>query len=367
MGTASIHGNQHNIFSSIGKNTKTEEHIGLHSGEKISFSSITNDIDEKFQYLKMQIDSGIIVEKKSIDQRSINIDQRLNPLSPQRINQFEKNVGNGVESAKLAKKYLNDLENKRALPEPAAKLVTMMKQYMGLQRLANALKNDNDNDFVALLTAAKNQPSTLDELAKILQEAGDDKNKIASFLEDIEGLPKDEQELYDMMKTLRYEPGKLKEKLRQAQNLPDLTKEEKNSLFNKIENHLREFELKDGGRIAASLNSLNAASLSDNPTTFIESFTDLVQGSEDFSRALQSLLQNYSPDELVKVLPLIKQALADDLAADPRSTDKIKLTALISEMSFMHISATLLELTKNLIKEINRIFRFDQKVSHGTR
>ena len=363
MGTTNIQGNQRNATPASISSSKNAQAIGLLHGEKIQVSSI--DIDEKFENLERKLGLGIIFSDKPIDKRIIKIDQPLIPLSTAKINQFEKNIGNGVESTKLAKKFLQDLEKKAALPEPAAKLITMMKQYMGLQRLANALKSNDDN-FIALLTPAKEQPGTINELAKRLQEAGDDQSKLASLLEDVEGLPKDEKELYELMQTLRHEPEKLKEKLKHSQKLPDLTSDEKKSLFEKIESHLREFELKDGGRIAASLNSLNAASLSDNATTFLESFTDLVQGSEDFSRALQTLLQKYTPDELVKVLPLIKQALADDLAADPRSTDKVKLTALISEMSFMNISATLIEMTKNLVNEINRIFRSELRANHGT-
>lgn len=363
MAISNIQGNQPNIKSGNISNKVNEHAVGTLNGEQIKVAKI--DIDEKFEDLHRKLNSGIINNNKTIEERTIKADQALIPLSTSKINQFEKNIGNGVESAKLAKKYLQDLTKKTALPEPAAKLITMMKQYMGLQQLANALKSNDDN-FVALLTASKEQSGSISELAKRLQEAGDDQAKLASLLEDVEGLPKDEKDLHELMQTLRHEPEKLKEKLRQSQNLPDLTSDEKKSLFEKLENHLREFELKDGGRIAASLNSLDSASLSDNATTFLESFTDLVQGSEDFSRAIQTLLQKYSPEELVKVLPLIKQALADDLAADPRSTDKVKLTALISEMSFMNISATLIEMTKNLVKEINRIFRFDTRASHGT-
>ncbi len=334
---------------------------GYWRGEKITIN--TNDIDEKFEYIKMQLEAGIKTNQKSLTERKITLDQKFIPIDITKLNKLEKNIAKENESIKNAKKFFLQIHNRKNIPEPAAKLTTMMQQYIGLQRLANSLKGNNEKLIIEISTNGKF--SSLNDLIQALQKAGDDKKTIARIFSEVEGLPQEENELFEMMKNLRYEPEKLKEKLRSSQNLPNLNSSQIDEITETIENTIREFELKEGGRIIATLNSLDSASQSESPATFIESFSDIVHGSDNFSRTLQTLLERYNPDELITIIPLMKQALVDDLSADFHSTDKIKLMSLISEISHMNISVTLIEMTKNLIKEIKRLFPKDLKENHG--
>jgi hypothetical protein len=54
----------------------------------------------------------------------------------------------------------------------------------------------------------------------------------------------------------------------------------------------------------------------------------------------------------------MKQVLADELRLDQehRSSDKVKLESLFSELSFMHISSTLIEKINKVITGMKRIY-----------
>lgn len=339
---------------------KAEKTSGSWRGESIVLAQV-DDVDEKIQIETYMRSAGLkseTVDHKPLAQRKVGVDQRATELTPDKISAYTHATGSSKSTSKIALKYLQSFisNGKEAKPKQEKGLNDLMQRFMGLQKLASALRG-NDNDFVAQLTPFEQDSGTLGEIGERLRETKEDPEELAELMKDIEGMPSGQEELYSTMKTLRFQPDQLKRKLRDAQNIPNPSVQERKELLEKVEDELRELERTDGGRIHASLNSLGSASKSGNAENFIEGYNDLVHESTGFSQSLEKLLQRYKPAELVSVLPLMKQALADDLGADLRSTDPIKLRALMSDLSYMHISTTLLDMVSNLTKSIQRIYR----------
>ena len=339
---------------------KTEQTAGSWRGESIVLAQI-DDVDEKIQIETYMRSVGLksdAVDHKPLAQRKVGVDQRTTELSQQKISEYTRATGSNKSTSKIALKFLRSFisNGKEAKPKQEKSLNNLMQRYMGLQKLATALRG-NDNDFVAQLTPFEQDSGTLGEIGERLRKTKEDPEALVELMKDVEGMPSGQDELFSMMKTLRFQPDQLKRKLRDAQNIPNPNGQERKELLEQVEDELRELERSDGSRIHASLNSLGSASKSGDAENFIESYNDLVHESTGFSQSLEKLLQRYKPSELVSVLPLMKQALADDLSADLRSTDPIKLRALMNDLSYMHISTTLLDMVSNLTKSIQRIYR----------
>lgn len=339
---------------------KKEKSAGSWRGESITLAKV-EDIDEKIQIETYMRSTGIksdTVDHKFLAQRNVALDQHATELTPQKIGAYTQATGSSKSTSTIALKYLHSFISNGKEPKPKQEkgLNDLMQRFMGLQKLASALRG-NDDDFVAQLTPFEQKSGTLGEIGERLREAKEDPEELAELMKDIGGMPGGQEELFSMMKTLRFQPDQLKHKLRDAQKIPNPSDQERQELLEKVEDELRELERTDGGRIHASLNSLGSASQSGDASNFIESYNDLVHESTGFSQTLEKLLERYKPSELVTVLPLMKQALADDLSADLRSTDPIKLHTLISELSHMHISTTLLDMVSNLTNSLQRIYR----------
>lgn len=336
--------------------TPADSASGNWRGEKISVRG-TKDIDDSLATERIAREIGITAPTvaKQLNQLKITLEQKSSALTSETIGDYTDAVGSNAKTSKLAKNYLNHLMGDGAKPRPGSGTGELMRDYLALQKLAAALRG-SDDEFVAMLTPMNDRVSNLDELATKLQEAGEDNEKMASIMSEVEGMPGNNEGLYQMMKTLRFDKKQLKQKLRDSQKLPELDKQTKEELLERVEDELRERERTSGGRIQASINALGSARESGNAETFIDGYNDLVLETEGFSGALTKLLERYSPAELRNIIPLMKQALADDLNADSRSTDKTKLEILLSEISNMHISTTLLEMTTQLVNGLKRIY-----------
>lgn len=332
-------------------------------GESLSVDQ-DDDIDDKILTENYMRSAGLksdSIDHKALQQRKVAVDQPATELKPKQISAYTHAVGSTKTTAKLAARYLRSFisQGKEAKPKQEKGLNDLMQRFMALQKLATALRG-NDSDFVAQLTPFEQDSGTLAEIGEKLRGAKEDPEQLADLLKDIEGLPTEQEELFSMMKTLRFQPDQLKRKLRDSQKLPNPNEQERQELLEQVEDELRELERSDGGRIHASLNALGSAIQSDDAENFIEGYNDLIKETAGFSQTLEKLLQRYTPTELLNVLPLMKQALADDLGAEQRSTDPIKLQALLSELSYMHISTTLVDMVSNLVKSLQRIYRAPQ-------
>ena len=343
-----------------GQQQKAERASGSWRGESILLAQ-DDDVDDKILIENYMRTAGLktdSVDHKPLQQRKITAEQRATELTPQKISAYTHATGSSKSTSKIALKYLRSFisNGKEAKPKQEKSLNDLMQRFMALQKLASALRG-NDNDFVAQLTPFEQDSGTFGEIGERLREAKEDPEELAELMKDIEGMPSGQEELYSMMKTLRFQPDQLKRKLRDAQKLPNPNEQERKELLEQVEDELRELERTNGGRIHASLNSLGSASQSGDAINFIEGYNELVHETAGFSQTLEKLLQRYKPAQLISVIPLMMQAVADDLGANLRSTDPIKLHALMTDMSNMKISTTLLDMTSNLTKSILRIYR----------
>jgi len=348
------------------RESNSESVQGNRRGETLSLAP-AKDIDDTIQIenFKRITNSNTALDAKSLQERAASLEKRPSLLPSSQIKAYTKAFNSQKATTKLALQYLKYLKGENKKPIQDASLQSLMQHYMGLQKLAHALKG-SEQDLAAALTPLQEQPENLAELAQYLKEAGDDPEALASLLEDVEGLPKEEESLFQMMKTLRFQPQQLGMKLRDSQRLPKLTEREKEETLEQVEDELRELEHTHSGRILASKNSLNSALQSDNPQGFIEGYSELVESSGGFSQTFEQLISRYKPIELLSVLPLMKQALGDDIRADLRSTDKIKLEFLLNEIAYMQISSNFLKLGGDLIAGLQRLFYAEKKPSPFT-
>ena len=336
-------------------NTGTEI-SGRRNGQELVVKE-ASDIDDTIFAARLKVALGISGsgEKSAISLEKILTEQKFVPLGKNQVSSFGNTTGTSAKSTKLAQAYLNHYLNGESKPKSGESTSEIMQHFMGLQRLATALQS-SDEQFVALLTPAKESFDSIDDIAKRLQEAGDDPEKFAEILSEVGNLGQSGEKLEQMLKTLRFQPDQLKQKLREGQQLPNPDTATREELLESVQDEIQEFESKHKSTIRASLNSLGAAKESGDPERFIESYNDLVLDSTGFSDALGKFLEKYTPEELGSVLPRMKQALADDLRADGSSTDKTKLQSLLTELSFMHISSTLIEMVDRLIIGMKRLY-----------
>ena len=329
---------------------------GRRNGQELAVKE-TIDVDETIFAARLKVALGISggADKALLSPGKILTDQKFVPLGKSQISSFGNTTGTSAKSTKLAQAYLNHYLNGDSKPKPGESTSEIMQHFMGLQRLATALQS-SDDQFVALLTPAKESFDSIDDIAKRLQEAGDDPEKFAEIFSEVGNLGASGEKLEQMLKTLRFKPDQLKQKLRDDQQLPNPDTATREELFESVQDEIQEFESKHKSTIRASLNSLGAAKESGDPERFIESYNDLVLDSTGFSDALGKFLEKYTPEELGSVLPRMKQALADDLRADGSSTDKTKLESLLTELSYMHISSTLIEMVDRLISGMKRLY-----------
>jgi hypothetical protein len=328
---------------------------GSRNGQEIIVQQ-TTDIDDTLFAARLKVALGITGsgDKALISPGKISTEQKFIPLGKNQFSSYGNTTGTSAKSTRLALAYLKHFLNGSLKPKSSDSTTELMQHYMGLQRLASALQS-SDDEFVALLTPSKESFESLEDIAKRLQEAGDDPEKFAEILTEVGDLGLSGAE-FESLKTLRFKPDQLKQKLRDTQQLPNPDTVTREELLEAVQDEIHEFENKHKSSIRASLNSLDAAKESGDPERFIESYNDLVLEATGFSDALGKFLEKYTPEELGSVIPRMKQALADDLRSDMTSTDKTKLESLLTELSFMHISTTLIEMVDRLISGMKRLY-----------
>jgi hypothetical protein len=301
-------------------------------------------------------------QKIELDVERLDLIQNNLKLSFIEFNQHAKKTKDGIGTAKLAKQYLHSIKNKNSLPriprKPDRKAV--MQHFLALQRLAQALQSNEEN-YVALLTENKEYASSLDELARYLQES-DDKEKLSELLEGGYELLNEEEignpveNLFSLLKASRHKKNELKEKLKSRQKLPDLNPQEKREFLDKITSELHLLEQENYSLLYGTINSSKASQETSDPDTFLDSYTDAIHSAEDLSSQVENLCKHYDIKELTKILPAMKKALAEDLESDARSIDKPKLQHIISNMSILNMAHTILLKVINFSAEMLRIF-----------
>lgn len=317
------------------------------------------DVDSEIRRAQFREKAGLTghIDHKSLAERNITLDARRLPMSANMLSNLSKVFGGEKKSTLLSQHYLKYFLGAEKRPANQGSLNDLMQHYTALNKLAKALEV-NDADFVTRMTPLPEAYESIAGLTKDLQDAGDQPEKLKDVLGEIEGLPSDAEELHQLMKTLRFSPDALNKKLRNAQKLPELKQDQVKELKEKVEDAICQLEIDEGARIKAARNSIEKGFDSGNPEQFIESYTGALQLTGSFLQTFTLLIQRHKPSELAHVVPLMKQVLADELrlGQEERSTDKTKLECLLSELSFMHISSTLLEKINKLISGMQRIY-----------
>ena len=317
------------------------------------------DIDSEIRKTEYRQRSGLDAptDRKTLGERTLSLDARSLPISADTLRKLAKVFGGDIETTKLAQSYLKHFLGQQSMPKQDGSLNNLLQHYVALNKLSSALQG-NQGDFIAKMTPGNWSDAKLEVLAQKLQEAGDDPAKMKALLAETEGLPEDPDELHAMMKTLRFNPEALKNKLRDAQGLPDLDQNQLKALREQLDDALLQLEIDDGSRIKLARNSIEKGFETGDPERFVESYSGALQHAGNFLHTFTALIKRHTTAELRHIIPLMKQTLADELQLDQeeRSTDKIKLESLLSELSFMHISTTLIEKIDSLLKGLQRIY-----------
>jgi hypothetical protein len=348
------------------RETQKNEHAarGQWNGQPVSLR-LEKDIDNeirKSEY-RRQIGLDAPADRKGINQRTVSLDARTQQLSPAALGKLARVFGGEAGTTKLAQQYLKYFRGEQEKPKQEAGLNHLLQHYVALSKLSAALKA-SDADFIARMTPQSDGSASLSELAEKLIQAGDDPAKMQALLGDIGGLTEasggmnEGEDWQRQMKMLRFQPDELKRKLQDAQQLPTLSTAEKQLLQEKVDDVLLQLDIDEGSRIKAAKNGIEKGFESGNPETFIESYASAIEHTGSFIQTLSELAKRHKPEELRHVIPLMKQTLADELqlGQDERSTDKVKLQCLLSELSYMHISTTLIEKIKRLMAGLQRIY-----------
>lgn len=356
MQSTKISGNQ--ILGRSDAPQITAEAKGSWNGISVQIRQV-KDVDAEIRKAQYRQETGLDApsDHKTLHERVASLDVRSLALTPESLSKLAKVFGGEAKATRLAQAYLNYLRGQQERPKQDGSLNNLLQHYIALHKLSEALKG-SDADLVARLTPNESGNGSLSELADRLVEAGDDPEKLLEALGEVD-LPEEESEkLATLMKTLRFQPDELKRKLRDVQQLPELDDEEKDALREQVEDVLLQLEIDDGSRIKAARNGIEKGFETSDPEGFVESYSSALESTGSFLKTFIALVKRHTPNELRHVIPLMKQTLADELQLDQheRSADKIKLESLMNELSYMHISTTLIEKINKLVEGMQRIY-----------
>lgn len=317
------------------------------------------DVDEKIEIDRIrrtQGQLGIAIGKSLADQ-GVRTDGKGIPVPAGLLSQLAQHYGGKPAALKTAAKFLDHFVNGGNKPPQNESLDSTMKNYIALKLLVDAAKAGPD-DFIARMTPVSEGNASLSELADKLKEANEDPGKLQQLLAEVEGLPAEAEELFSMMKTLRFNPKELGDTLKRKQRFPDLNREQLADMVDQAEDLLREMEVSHGSRIKAARSAIQNGAQTPDPGAFAETYVETLHGGTSFMQMLQAIVNRHPPADVPSTLLLLKQTLADEIRLDQedRSVDKIKLEAINTELSHMHISSTLLEKLRKLTSGIGRVF-----------
>lgn len=334
--------------------------VGTRHGQSITLLESAQDVDEQILSERYRSAMGLSsnIERLALHQRKISTELTSKSFNLDQIRSYGKSTGTSERIGSKAQEILKKLLQNQKPPQAEPNVSGLMQHYMSLQLLSRALSG-NDSQYTSLLTPQGEISDDLNELARSLQDAGDDAEKISALLRGISGLPTKEDEheqLKKLMESLRFQPDELESKLKTAQRLPDIDKSTKEKLKEKVNDAIHDLENQHATTLRGAINSLGAALQTGDVERFHEGYNDVISETSSFSDVFSKLLNHYTLSELITILPRMKQALAEDLASDKQSTEKVKLESLLTELSYMHISSTLIEMVEKLASSHARIY-----------
>jgi type III secretion system TyeA family effector delivery regulator len=235
---------------------------------------------------------------------------------------FAEAFGENVEPEK-ARKLLQATRRK------PRQMGSVLRQLLGL---ANA-------------PAMKRRNVSPEKLARDIIESGNNPELLAALLEGMEGMLGKPEQLAQI-RALRSDARKLADYLRRMQGSPDGINEERDALRESVQGALRELELTERDSLHRSYNAERAAEGSGDPNQFLDAYHEVVETGDGFTKVLRTMLRHYSADKLGSELSRMKQALGDDLHAATPSHDMVRLSAILKDISNMHLSTSLLTMVE---------------------
>lgn len=198
---------------------------------------------------------------------------------------------------------------------------------------------------IADAPAMKRRNANPDKLARDIIESGNNPELLAALLEGLEGMQGKPEQLAQV-RALRSDARKLADFLRRMQGSPDGINEERDALREGVQGALRELELTERDSLHRSYNAERAAEGSGDPNHFLDAYHAVVETGDGFSKVLRTLLRHYPADKLGSEISRMKQALGDDLHAATPSHDMTRLSAILKDISNMHLSTALLTMVE---------------------
>ncbi len=337
---------------------QARETTGNYRGTSVRVADVDEVTQSRELAKALQAKMGLAdLARQQQSKPNVSSDLRGIPLSNAQLNRMIGNFGGLAATTKLAAKYLDYFNNNSSKPMQNETTTGLMQHFAALKYLTTAARSGPE-DFIARMTPVSDGNGSLQELADKLKEANDDPQKLQAALAEVGGLPSDADELFQMMKTLRFNPKQLGETLRQKQGLPKADAQQLGDLAEKAEEFLKNLELEQGSRIKAATHALDSGQQIIDPAGFAEAYVEVLHGEKRFSTLMLNLLEKHEPKMLPLVISQVKQTLGDEIRLDQerRSADTIKLEAIYSELSLLHISNTALERISRLVEGLNRVF-----------
>lgn len=340
--------------------SRAQRQAGSIDGMAVSARTIEDDVDEQIEisYLRQNLGLDAARTNLLLKQMKLEVRDKAQDFGAKVIHQYLRTMGGSKGSAELSQEILRRMMKGLSLPQTGNSQKEITAKAIALYRLSEAL-HDNDDGFVAWLSPLKPETSDLTDLARKLQDAGEDAHEIRSQLSDFRGLPEEDEELTKSFGSARFDLSQLKNVLRNMQQLPHLDQETRQNIAEQVKDEINELHRQHGTHLLALRNLLeNAGDLASEELA--QSYDELVHGeSSSFTGAMEILVLRHESKTLIgTVIPIIEKTLSHELSLneDQRSVDKEKLHAILSEFQHIHILKTLIERLEGFLASMGRLY-----------
>jgi hypothetical protein len=219
--------------------------------------------------------------------------------------------------------------------------------------LLAGLDSEDEDDLVAFLTPVEGVFHDKEGLAKRFQQA-EDGDELAELLKDLlpgqDVLPSDPRQLFEALKTVRYDPPALMALLAHAHGIPHPVAQ-RQELRQRLEDRLREYELTpEGAREAGRFRAAGPAAGLADPGLFLQTFEEVkTREKGGWVQQMQALAKDYPPQALPGVLSALLLAVGGEMRPSegddpnrPPRRENAHLGAINAELQQAHKCRSLL-------------------------
>ncbi len=338
----------------------SDKQTGTLDGMKLSLRRAEDDVDEQIEMNFRRQSFGLDAPRQEVylKQMKLEASDRQPDFNEGLIKQYLKALGNNKSAAELTQTLLRQLISGSPISPRSNSQKEVAEFAIALHRLDAALQG-SDDDFIGWLSPLDQKTPDLATLAKKLQESAGDEKQMHALLADFKGLPDDEKETAKRFSTACFDIDKLREELRNMQQLPQLDEKLKRQLSEHLKDEIKEIHRQHGTHLSALRNLLekagDLASLD-----LAESYDQLVHGNiSGFAATMEILVSRHTENELLNtIIPVIEKTLSHELSLgdDQRSVDKEKLHAILSEIQHMNILKALIERLGIFVSSLGRMY-----------